>query len=164
MMRSTLPATISIDEIIAGDCGAVMADPTQMHQILVNLCTNAFHAMEKNGGRLKVGLQRAASPPAALLEQVQAGSEFLELSVSDTGCGIEENLLQRIFDPFFTTKEQGKGTGMGLSISHGIVKEHGGVIMVNSVIGQGTAFKVYLPEYSRPAGKRSRNRDRPARR
>ncbi|MBN2707063.1 MAG: DUF3365 domain-containing protein [Deltaproteobacteria bacterium] len=150
MLRSTLPATITIDESIAGDCGAVLADPTQIHQILVNLCTNAFHAMEKGGGRLKVCLQRAASLPAALLEQVPADGEFLELSVSDTGCGIEEKFLQKIFDPFFTTKEQGKGTGMGLSITHGIVKEHGGAILIDSIIDRGTTFKVYLPEYSRP--------------
>ncbi len=147
MLRSSIPTTIEIQENISQDLGSIDADPTQFHQIVVNLCTNAFHAMEENGGVLRVALQLADSVPPELQErQTENGERFLEMSISDTGHGIGSDLIEKIFDPFFTTKEQGKGTGMGLAISYGIVKEYGGLITVDSRVGEGATFHVYLPE------------------
>jgi CheY-like chemotaxis protein len=147
MLRASIPTTIEIQENIEGDCGSIEADPTQIHQILMNLCTNAFHAMEERGGVLQVALRKTASVPAILREgRDDAKENFIHLSVSDTGTGIAPEVLDKIFDPFFTTKEKGKGTGMGLAITYGIVKDHGGAITVDSRLGQGTTFHVYLPQ------------------
>ncbi len=147
MLRSSIPATIEIRENIAPDCGAIDADPTQLHQILMNLCTNAFHAMEGKGGILKVGLKVADSVPGQLKKGKAAAARiFLELSISDSGHGIGPDIIDRIFDPFFTTKEKGRGTGMGLAITYGIVKKYGGAITVDSHLDAGTTFHVYLPQ------------------
>jgi signal transduction histidine kinase/ActR/RegA family two-component response regulator len=147
MLRSSLPTTITIEEKISPDCGAIDADPTQLHQILMNLCTNAFHAMEDKGGVLRVTLQIADSLPLEL--QAEPGGQdktFIELAVSDSGHGIGPDIINKIFDPFFTTKKQGKGTGMGLAITYGIIKEYGGTITVDSQLGAGSTFHVYLPQ------------------
>jgi PAS domain S-box-containing protein len=151
MLRSSLPTTIKIKQKLDADCGPVEADPSQIHQILMNLCTNAYHAMEEEGGVLTIEFRPARSLPAGLDDQVvqQAGGRFLELIVSDTGVGIARDIIDLIFDPFFTTKAKGKGTGMGLSIAYGIVKKYNGTITVESVVGSGTAFHVYLPETGR---------------
>ncbi|MFN2355286.1 MAG: ATP-binding protein, partial [Desulfopila sp.] len=120
---------------------------SQIHQILMNLCTNAYHAMEENGGTLTIEFRPARRLPAGLDEKVlQTGGRFLELIVSDTGVGIAGDIIDQIFDPFFTTKAKGKGTGMGLSIAYGIVKKYKGTITAESVVGSGTAFHIYLPE------------------
>ncbi len=144
MMRSMIPSTIEIRQNLL-DSGLVMSNPTQVHQIVMNLCTNAVHAMEDNGGRLEVGLTRAEidNEQAGKLE-VTPGT-FFKLSVSDTGKGIRQDIVDRIFDPYFTTKEKGRGTGLGLSVVHGIVKSHGGAVVCTSVEGEGTRFDVYLP-------------------
>ena len=147
LLRSTLPATIEFKTEIASDCGAILADPTQLHQIIMNLCTNAYHAMETTGGILGVSLSHATIDEA---DNKAAGSELLPgdyilLTVSDTGCGMEHKTLERIFEPYFTTKSNGKGTGLGLSMVHGIVKSYQGHITVDSEPGKGTNFHVYLP-------------------
>lgn len=146
MLRSTLPATIAFRQDIAADCGRIMADPIQMQQILINLCTNAAHAMEESGGTLEISLREIEVKPGdALAGQDLRPGKYQRLVVGDTGCGMGKATLERIFEPYFTTKEQGKGTGIGLSLVHGIVKGHGGDISVASEPGQGTTFSLYFP-------------------
>jgi len=142
LLRSTLPTTIDIQTDIDPQCPAVLADPTQIHQILMNLCANAQHAMESFGGVLKVELKTTHVERGKL--HITPG-EYVELLVSDNGCGIGPDVMSKIFDPYFTTKEIGKGTGMGLAIIHGIVAEYGGGITVDSKLGEGTTFHVYFP-------------------
>jgi CheY-like chemotaxis protein len=145
-LRSSLPATIEIATNIPPDLPLVVADPTQIHQILMNLCTNAAHAMHGAAGRLEVRLE--ALTTSAEFCQAHAGlvpGRHVRLTVSDSGHGMDETTLQRIFDPFFTTKGPDEGTGLGLSVVHGIVKEHEGAIFVQSQPGRGTQFEVYFP-------------------
>ena len=146
MLRSSLPATIDIRQDIDPDSGFILADPTQIHQILMNLCTNAFHAMEITGGILSISLKEKALSENDLLDalHIQPG-QFLQLSIGDTGPGILPEIRARMFDPFFTTKEVGKGTGMGLAIIHGIVENCGGFVSCHCPPGEGTVFHVYLP-------------------
>jgi nitrogen-specific signal transduction histidine kinase/CheY-like chemotaxis protein len=146
MLRASIPTTISITTDIHPRCGTVLADPTQIHQIIMNLCTNAYHAMEATGGELSVKVRTASlvAPASADTSQIAPG-EYVEVVVSDTGCGIGPDIIGKIFDPYFTTKGIGKGTGMGLSITHGIIQSYGGVITVESTLGLGTTFHVYLP-------------------
>jgi PAS domain S-box-containing protein len=146
MLRSSLPTTIEIHLNIDAQTGSILADPTQIHQILMNLSTNAFHAMEYTGGRLDIALQQTTLKPSDLVKEpgVEAG-DFVQLSVRDSGPGIDPEFIDKIFDPYFTTKESGKGTGMGLSVVHGIVKSHGGIISVDSEPGKGTTMNVFLP-------------------
>ena len=145
-LRATIPSTIEIRQNIKGLEGKVAADPTQMHQILMNLCTNAAHAMRDKGGILELELDEVYldQKAAARIEGIEAGS-YLRLSVTDTGFGMDPEIQKRIFDPYFTTKKAGEGTGLGLSVVHGIVKLHGGSISVISQRGIGTTFSVYLP-------------------
>ncbi|MEA1980865.1 MAG: ATP-binding protein, partial [candidate division Zixibacteria bacterium] len=152
MLRSSLPTTISITNNIDPNCQTVLADPTQIHQILTNLCTNAFHAMETTGGELAVTLKTTfvdTDEQAMLLHVIP--SEYVELTVSDTGSGIGPDVIKKIFDPYFTTKGVGKGTGMGLAIIHGILKEYGGAITAESQLGIGTTFHVYFPVIQKEA-------------
>lgn len=146
MLRSSIPATISIIEDIDPQSGPVLADPTQIHQVLMNLGTNAYHAMEESGGILSVALKSTfiGSDEEEMLLHVNSG-EYVKFSVSDTGSGIGSDVMGKIFDPYFTTKEIGKGTGMGLAITHGIVEGLGGKITVESRIGEGTTFHIYFP-------------------
>lgn len=145
LIRSTIPATIAIKQNIQPDCGAVTADPTQIHQIIMNLATNAFHAMEETGGELSVNLKQVELGPYDLVDLDMKEGTFACLSVSDTGKGMPREVMDRMFEPFFTTKGQGKGTGLGLSVVHGIVKHMGGSIQVYSDQGKGTQIHVYLP-------------------
>ncbi|MBI9104304.1 MAG: PAS domain S-box protein [Spirochaetales bacterium] len=157
MLRSSIPTTISISENIRPNSGSILADPTQIQQIVINLCTNAYHAMEETGGTLSVSLNTVklqAGDPALLIELTPG--EYFELTVSDTGEGISPNMIDKIFDPYFTTKDIGKGTGMGLAITHGIVKEYGGSITVESQLGKGSTFHVFIPlvpEFTEPVHK-----------
>lgn len=146
MLRSTLSSTIVFHEDIARDCGHIMADPIQIQQILINLCTNAAHAMEARGGTLNVSLHETVVRPGDTIDgqDVRPG-KYVRLVVGDTGCGMDKATLERIFEPYFTTKEQGKGTGIGLALVHGIVKGHGGYISVYSEVGRGTTFSLYFP-------------------
>lgn len=146
LMRASIPANIEIRENISNGNSAVLADPTQIHQVMINLCTNAAHAMEATGGVLQVDVTniRIAAEDAALYPDAEPGP-YVQVTIGDTGCGISPDLKDRIFDPYFTTKEIGKGSGMGLAVVHGIVKNHGGTISVCSDPGTGSAFNVLLP-------------------
>lgn len=147
MLRSSLPTTIKICRKIHADTSVVLADPTQIHQILVNLCTNASHAMRPNGGLLEVTLTDVDFDSDTRIGDEYLGrGSFVKLSVSDSGCGMEKEVLERIFEPFFTTKKVNEGTGLGLSVVHGIIKNHGGAITVSSVPGEGTTFDIFLPK------------------
>jgi PAS domain S-box-containing protein len=144
LMRATLPATIDIrQELFAVDV-MVLAAPVQIQQIVMNLCANAFYAMREKGGRLTIRLTLKTRAELGRVEE-NGGDDWVALVVEDTGQGIETEILQSIFTPFFTTKQPGEGTGMGLSVVHGIVRELGGEISVQSQAGQGTVFTVLLP-------------------
>ena len=146
LVRSTIPMNIEITSHIKPDCGMVSADPTQVHQIVMNLITNAYHAVERNGGTIDIELKETGPPEVTLGYSVRLLARgYARITVSDTGTGIDNTLIDKIFDPYFTTKELGKGTGLGLSVVYGIVKEHGGDIQVYSEVGKGTSFHVYLP-------------------
>ncbi len=145
LLRASLPSTIEINRDIDKDCGLVLADPTQIHQLVMNLCTNAYHAMEQTGGKLKVTLKEVEWAIEDVKDPSMAPGPHACLTVTDTGLGMEEGVMAKIFDPYFTTKEKGKGTGLGLAVIHGIVKSHGGHINVYSESGKGAEFRVYLP-------------------
>lgn len=146
LMKATLPATIQIKSSISEKRSIVMGDPAQIHQMLINLCTNAYHAMTDSGGELEIVLDTILIKD----QDVRLGSALgpgshIRLSISDTGTGIAPQLLERIFDPYFTTKPVGKGTGMGLSIAHAVIEKHKGEIRVQSRLGKGSVFDVFLP-------------------
>ena len=149
LLRASLPSTIEIRYDIKSDALA-MANPTQIHQVMMNLCTNAGHAMRKNGGWLEVSLTNVEFDTDFVNRhpEIQNGP-YLQLTVTDTGHGMSSEILNRIFDPFFSTKETGEGTGLGLSVVHGIVKSHGGTIYAYSEPGKGSSFKVYFPAIER---------------
>jgi len=145
LSRSTIPTFIEMKQDIQQDCGMVLADPSQIHQIGMNLITNAYHAVEDTGGIISIKLrQTEIEPPESLIINLSPGTYEI-LSISDTGHGMSEEIIGKIFDPYFSTKEQGKGTGLGLAVVYGIVKEHGGNIKVYSEIGKGSTFDIYLP-------------------
>ena len=145
LLRASLPSTIQIRHKIESNL-TVLSDATNIHQILMNLCTNSNYAMQEDGGILELNLSDVDldSSFSAQHPGVKPG-KFIKLTVSDTGCGMSPEVSERIFDPFFTTKNVGQGTGMGLSVVHGIVKSHGGAITVESIPGQGTTFCIFLP-------------------
>jgi len=146
LLRPSLPSTITIKQEINPSTRSILADPTQVHQILMNLCTNAFHAMEQTGGILEIILKdyELSGDDFQQHSEIQPG-KFVLLSIGDTGSGIDADILDKIFDPYFTTKQVGKGTGMGLAISHGIIASYGGIITCESEIGRDTVFRVYFP-------------------
>jgi signal transduction histidine kinase/CheY-like chemotaxis protein len=151
LLRAALPSTIAIRQVIDPHCGSVSADPTQMYQVLLNLCTNAAHAMRETGGVIEVLLEpvdvttdRPTVPP-----ELEVGP-YVRLTVRDTGHGMAPEIMERIFDPFFTTKDRGEGTGMGLAVVYDIVTSHGGAITVESAPEQGATFAVYLPRLADP--------------
>jgi len=151
MLRAVVVKSVEIREIIAYDSATVMADPTQMHQVVMNLCTNASQAMSEKGGVLEIRLERVLLDDrvASLPPDLPPGLYCL-LTVQDTGEGMAPEIKSRIFEPFFTTKPEGVGTGMGLSVVHGIVKVHKGAIRVTSEKGKGTIFYVFLPALTDP--------------
>lgn len=148
MLRASLPVTISLQVAIARDCPPVMADPTQMQQVLMNLATNAKQAMESNEGCIEISLSQEEVSTEHQVAGLKTGN-YLVLKVCDTGSGMTEEEQGRIFDPFYTTKPAGEGTGLGLSVVHGIVKSHRGVIIVSSESSFGSTFSVYLPSIER---------------
>src|SRR3989339_1594511 len=154
LIRSTIPTTISIRQDLQADCGAVTADPTQVHQLLMNLTTNAFHAMEESGGTLTVRLKQIELGKEDQINPDMAPGAYACLTVADTGMGMKKEVVNKIFDPFFTTKKNGKGTGLGLSVVHGIVAGMNGAIQVYSEPGKGTEFHVYLPVVKKMAEER----------
>jgi two-component system cell cycle sensor histidine kinase/response regulator CckA len=158
LIRASLPATIEICGNNLNNDAVVEADPIQIHQVMMNLCSNAHHAMRETGGKLEVSLVTCDidSGKAAQLGGIKPGA-YLELRISDTGHGIPREYIDRIFDPYFTSKEKGEGTGLGLAVVHGIVSSHGGAISVESQIGEGTTFHIYFPKRMQdaPADERS---------
>lgn len=145
LLRSTLPASIEIQSRVEKITDMVIADPTQIHQIMMNLGTNAAYAMEVQGGRLTVTLQKKAIENRINGDSHLSKGPYLKLVVEDTGCGIPEDILDSIFDPYFTTKSMGDGTGLGLSVVQGIVRDTGGEIQVSSKINQGSSFSLFFP-------------------
>ncbi len=151
LLRASIPTTIEISSEIDSECGTVMADSTQLHQIMMNLCTNAYQAMQGSGGTLTVRLHECE------IKQDVSGLPhglYVQLEIRDTGPGMDQDTLQRIFDPYFTTKEAGKGTGLGLAVVHGIVQSHDGKISVQSTLGEGTCFTILLPRCKEHEGSR----------
>jgi signal transduction histidine kinase/CheY-like chemotaxis protein len=145
LLRSTLPSTIDIQQQI-NSAHTIFADPTEIHQVVMNLCTNAYHAMEGTGGILTVSLQeRVISSPVNLSGTTINPGIYVQLTIEDTGIGMSDTTRQKIFEPYFTTKDPGTGTGLGLAVVHGIVNGHNGYITVSSTPGQGTAFHVFFP-------------------
>lgn len=146
LLRASLPSTIDIRHTITTQSGMVLADPTQIHQVLMNLCSNAAYAMREKGGILEVSLTDVDidSDEKSSYQNLHGGA-YLKLTVSDTGHGIDRAIRERIFDPFFTTKRTGEGTGMGLAVVHGIVKSYCGTVMVDSEVGRGSTFNVFFP-------------------
>lgn len=148
LLQASIPSTIQIIDQVEKNCGSVKADPTQIHQVLMNLCTNAYHAMEETGGILTVGLWEKTLSPVDLMEYpnlTQGPGDYLVISVRDTGSGMTKDILERIFDPYFTTKEDGKGTGLGLAMAYSIVQSLKGDILVETRPGSGSCFSVILP-------------------
>jgi nitrogen-specific signal transduction histidine kinase/CheY-like chemotaxis protein len=146
LLRSTIPTTIDIRLNLDSNCKSVLADPTQIHQVILNLCTNAYHAMRDHDGVLSIKLESVVLPrdDNNTRVHIQPG-EYVKLSISDTGIGISKHIQEKIFDPYFTTKAKGEGTGLGLAVVHGIVKQYNGEITVDSKPDEGTTFSVYLP-------------------
>ncbi len=146
LIRSSIPTTIAINQNIDPHCQAILADPSQIHQVVMNLCTNGYHAMRETGGVLDVSLQEIELPagdvPTAM--HLKPGP-YLKLEISDTGGGMTKDVMGRIFEPYYTTKEQGEGTGLGLAVVHGIITRLHGHISVASEPGKGTTFTIYLP-------------------
>ncbi len=147
LLRPALPSTIEIRTNITAARDTVLADPVQLHQVIMNLCTNAAHAMKNKRGYLEIALTNTDIPEQHPLEM--APGPYVRISVSDTGCGMTKDMMERIFDPFFTTKGPGEGTGLGLSVVHGIVTQHKGWITVSSKPDEGTTLDVYLPRIER---------------
>ena len=153
---------ITLKEKINAHCRAIKGDPTQMHQIVMNLMTNACHAMEETGGELSVTLEEMqVNPNTPPIPPGVPPGEWVCLTVTDTGVGIARKILDKIFEPFFTTREKGKGTGMGLSVVHGIVKNMGGIITVDSTPGIGTRFALFFPAAPLPQARASSELKKP---
>ncbi len=147
LLKGSLPSTIEIVLDLDHDCGPVWADPTALHQVLMNLCTNAYQAIGEEGGTLRITLEHVEIPyNDARRMEIQPGTCVM-ISVTDTGCGMDEETIKRVFDPYFTTREGGRGTGLGLATVHGIVSGHGGTITVDSTPGEGSTFAVFLPRH-----------------
>jgi PAS domain S-box-containing protein len=147
LLRSSIPASIAIKQSIDNACGKIMADPTQIHQVVINLCTNAYQAMMDTGGTLGVAMRPLVLTAEDSVYKIglKPGS-YIMIEVSDTGHGITPNLIEKIFEPYFTTKKNQGGTGLGLATVHAIVHDHKGTVSVYSEPGQGTTFRVYLPQ------------------
>ena len=167
LLRSSIPTSIDIRQNIPEDVDTILADPTQINQVLINLCTNANHAMS-DGGVLEVSLKNVELGENATVQYPDLNpGRHVNLTVSDTGHGIPEEDIDRIFNPYYTTKEVGKGTGMGLAVVHSIVKEHNGIITVKSKPGKGTTFSIFFPSVekdvvmeSEPADKLPRGKEK----
>jgi len=149
LIRASFPSNIEIQQDLNPSCGTVLADSTQMHQIIMNLCTNAYHAMMNNGGVLTVRLDKQSVGAGQVngLAKNQKGT-YVKLTIEDTGHGMDKRTIERIFEPFFTKKEVGSGSGLGLSVVHGIVSNNNGTIVVESEPEKGSTFMIYLPQHS----------------
>ena len=146
LCRSTIPVNIELNQDIQMDCGMVLADPTQIHQVAMNIIANAYHAVKLKGGMISVRLAETVMDSFSMKTDLEPG-KYAVFSVSDTGHGISPDIIDKIFDPYFTTKGMGEGTGLGLSVVYGIIQDHKGAVFVNSEIGKGTTFEFYFPLY-----------------
>jgi signal transduction histidine kinase/DNA-binding response OmpR family regulator len=147
LLRSGAPTNVSIDTVLPKTGLELFVDPNQLLQVMLNLCTNAFHAMPENGGKVTITAKLIpANSRHRLAREMQPGQAYVELIVADTGLGMSAETMRRIFEPLFTTKSSAQGTGLGLSIVHGIVRSHGGFIHVESKLGKGSQFHVFLPK------------------
>ena len=145
LLKASLPSTIEVTQRLEAEGVTILADPTQIHQIVMNLCTNAYHAMREQGGVMEVTLSQVEIGPDDFPDRSLSPGPYLVLTVSDTGPGMDQATMERIFDPYFTTRKHGEGTGLGLAVVLGIVKKYGGDIRVYSEPGQGASFQVYFP-------------------
>ena len=145
LLKASLPSTMEVSQRLAAEGVTILADPTQIHQIVMNLCTNAYHAMREQGGLMEVTLSEVEITPGDVSDYRLPSGPYLVLTVSDTGPGMDQATMERIFDPYFTTRKHGEGTGLGLAVVLGIVKKYGGDIRVYSEPGQGASFQVYFP-------------------
>jgi signal transduction histidine kinase/ActR/RegA family two-component response regulator len=146
LLRASIPKTIDIITDLDENCSSIMGNPTQMHQVVMNLCTNAYQAMRETGGEIHVRLGEVNIGYEEMVQRIGIKmGPHLHLVVQDDGVGMDATVLERIFEPYYTTKEPGQGNGLGLSVIHGIVKNHGGFITVESLPGRGSSFHVYLP-------------------
>ena len=157
MIRATIPANIEIVSHLQTEPVTILGDPTQIHQVIINLCTNANHAMRDHKGILEVSLEEVPYDVARKAMPDLPKNRYVRLMVHDTGCGMPPEIQEHIFEPFFTTKNIGEGTGLGLSVVHGIVKSHKGAINVESMPQQGTTFQIFFP------GTEERSQDLPTR-
>ncbi len=155
LVRPTLLSTVELKQHIASDAGQVVGDPAEIQEIIVNLCSNAAHAVGVERGTIEVTLTNVTIGPeeSAVHSELKPG-RFVRLAIRDTGVGMDDRLMERIFDPFFTTKKPSEGTGMGLAMVHGAVRRHGGVIFVSSLPGRGSSFEIYLPRVASVAKER----------
>lgn len=145
LLRASIPSSITIERDVPTGLGQIKADPSRIHQVLMNLCTNAAHAMQEKGGVLRVELSCEDSVPELVELNHLHGARCIRLRVADTGCGIDSEQLSRIFDPYYTTKQKGEGTGLGLAMVQGIVRGAGGGATVRSEVGRGSVFDIYFP-------------------
>lgn len=156
-LRASLPATIEMHKHLENDADTVLADPTQIQQVLINLYTNAAFALRDRGGVIDISLQQVDSDKArGVLPPDLGPGSYLQLTVTDNGQGMEHATIERILDPYFTTKKPGEGTGLGLAVVHGIIKRHGGAIAVESALGKGSSFHIFLPRAEEEALKKTR--------
>ncbi|MBC2703645.1 ATP-binding protein [Desulfobacula sp.] len=145
LVRAFLPATIKVNTNIDKTCRYILADPVQIHQVIMNLVTNAYHAMQEKGGTLDISLKVEKNLEQIFSELAAEVREYVRLTIKDTGTGIDPDIFNKIFDPYFSTKKEGKGSGIGLSVVHGIVENHDGYIRVESSKEKGTCFDIYFP-------------------
>ena len=145
LSRATIPTIITIEQDIDTTCGPVLADAVQIHQVIMNLITNAFHAMEKSGGVLSISFKEKIETEADPALWQTGQQRYVCINIQDNGVGMDKKTLENIFQPYFTTKTQNKGSGLGLAVSHGIIASLGGKIIVKSKVGKGSCFSVYLP-------------------
>jgi signal transduction histidine kinase/ActR/RegA family two-component response regulator len=162
LIKASFPPGVEINQQFDQKIGTVLADPTHIHQIMMNLCTNANHAMMKTGGILNVKLDavKIDQKTADKIPNLKKG-EYIRLTISDTGHGMDLKTKERIFEPFFTRKEVGSGSGLGLSVVHGIINNYGGAIVVDSTPGKGTTFMIYLPKYGEDALESDKSNKKP---
>ena len=153
LMRASKPAMINIQSNIPSKPNMILGDSTEIHQIVINLCTNATHAMKEKGGDLEVGISEVAldEKPSLRYENLSPG-DFVKLVVKDTGESISPDVLEKVLEPYFTTKESGAGTGMGLVVVYGIVKKFNGAIDIKSTVGEGTTVEVLSPKIEKAPG------------
>lgn len=145
-LRASIPANIRFQEKLTQDCYPIMADPTQLHQLIINLCNNSAHAMEEEGGSIEISMDNTQVRERQIFsDQILVPGDYLRLIVSDTGYGMEDEVLNKAFDPFYTTKDVDEGSGLGLAVVYGIVKEHGGFISIKTMPGHGTKVSCFFP-------------------